>query len=236
MTARLVVAAALLAVVAASSAAELASPIGTQAEPAAPWRVIGLPKQSKPFTHFSVAELDGHRVLRIEADRSYGNLVHALHATPAGGLAWRWRVDQPIVGADLHQRSGDDAALKVCALFDMPIANVPFIERQLLRLASSRAGEPLPTATLCYVWDNTLPTGTLLHNAFTHRLRFIVVHGVSGHWSDEQHDLAADFKRAFGGESSEVPPLAGIAIGADSDNTASHSLAHLEQLRLIALP
>ena len=52
---------------------------GSGSAPAAPWQVIGLPAQSKPFTHFSVVELDGQHALRVEADSSYGNLVHPLH-------------------------------------------------------------------------------------------------------------------------------------------------------------
>jgi len=228
--------AALAAGAAAVAAAELVAPTGPSPEPPPPWRVVGLPRQTKPMTRFTVVELEGHRVLKIESDHAYGNLVHPLSDTSAGLLSWRWRVDLAPVGADLEQHRGDDSALKVCGLFDMPISRVPFIERQLLRLASSRAGEPLPTATLCYVWDNHLPGGTLLPNAYTHRLRFIVVNGVAGQWSEQHHDLAADFRRAFGDESSEVPPLSGLLIGADSDNTGSRSLAYLDALRLAPAP
>jgi Protein of unknown function (DUF3047) len=213
----------------------LTSPIGTGAVPPAPWHVVGLPRQAKPLTRFAVAELDGQRALRIEADHAYGNLVHPLPNVAAGVMSWRWRVDEPIVGADLRRRGGDDAALKVCALFALPDSKLPFVERQLLRFAEARTGEHLPTATLCYVWDaSSLPHDTLLHNAFTHRVRFIVVHGTPGRWSEERHDLAADFLRAFGDESRTVPPLEGIAIGADSDNTGSHSLAWLGALSMPA--
>jgi Protein of unknown function (DUF3047) len=234
--ARAVFAWALATAAQATGAAELASPIGAGDQPAAPWRVVGLPGQKKPLTRFTVVEQQGQRVLRVEAERAYGNLVHALPGAHAGTLSWRWRVDQPPVGADLRRKSGDDAALKVCALFDMPLADVPFVERQLLRLVSSRAGESLPTATLCYVWDNALPRGSVLHNAFTQRLRFVVLHGTPGQWSDERHDLAADFRRAFGDEAERTPPLTAIAIGADSDNTASHSIGYVDRLRLTTTP
>jgi hypothetical protein len=236
LIARAFLIAALAAGATAATAAELVTPVGPTPEPPPPWRVVGLPRQTKPFTHFTVIDLDGHRVLRIESDHGYGNLVHSLSDARAGLLSWRWRVDEVPAGADLRYRSGDDSALKVCALFDMPISRVPFFERQWLRLASSRAGEPLPTAALCYVWDAHLPGGTLLHNAFTDRLRYIVVNGVAGQWSEQHHDLAADFRRAFGEESTEVPPLSGVLIGADSDNTGSRSLAYLEALRLASAP
>jgi hypothetical protein len=214
-------------------AAELVSPAGSGAEPPPPWRVAGLPQQSKPLTRFTVVTLDKQRVLRVEANHAYGNLIHPLKEVRAGTLAWRWRVDQPASGADLRRKSGDDAALKVCATFDMPAAQVPFVERQLLRIASSRAGEKLPTATLCYVWDEHLPQGTLLHNPFTHRVRYIVSHGTPQRWSEEKHDLAADFQRAFGDDTRDVPPLTAVAIGADTDNTASHSIGHVDALRLV---
>lgn len=225
-----------LAAANAAQAADLVSPIGSGSEPPAPWRVVGLPQQAKPLTRFSLAEIDGRRALRVEADNAYGNLVHPLKDTRAGTLSWRWRVDRPANGADLKRKSGDDVALKVCAFFDMPMAQVPFVERQLLRIASSRAGEKLPTATLCYAWDATLPQGTLLHNAYTHRVRYIVTHGMPKSWQEEAHDLAADFRRAFGDESPEVPALSAIVIGADTDNTGSHSIGHVSDLRLQSAP
>jgi hypothetical protein len=195
--------------------------------------MLGLPQQTKPMTRFTVVALDGQRVLRVEADHAYGNLLHPLQGARAGTLTWRWRVDLAPTGADLHRRSGDDAALKVCATFDLPAAQVPFVERQLLRIASARAGEPLPTATLCYVWDASLPHGALLHNAFTHRVRYIIVRGVTGQWSDQRHDLAADFRRAFSDDTRDLPALTGVGISADSDNTASRSVGYVSELHLL---
>lgn len=226
-----------VACVAAASpalAADLTSPAGSGNEPPPPWRVVGLPQQTKPLTRFSVETVDNQRVLRVEADRAYGNLVHPLKNVRAGTLSWRWRVEQPASGADLRRKSGDDAPLKVCAFFDLPLSDVPFIERQVLRIAAARAGEALPTAALCYVWDEHLPQGALLHNAYTHRVRYIVSHGTTQRWSDEKHDLAADFRRAFGDDTPDVPLLTAVAIGADTDNTASHSIGYIDALRLVA--
>jgi len=43
------------------------------ATPPLPWQVAGLPNQKKPFTRFSLVDLDGRRALKVEADHSYGN-------------------------------------------------------------------------------------------------------------------------------------------------------------------
>lgn len=215
----------------------LASPAGAADAPAAPWRVIGLPQQSKPFTRFTATSLDGQRVLRVEAVASYGNLVHPLSELPDNlrRLSWRWRLDEPNPAADLRQKEGDDSPVKVCAFFDLPTSAIPFIERQLLRAARARADESLPSAAVCYVWDNRLPPGTVLDNAFTRRIRLIVLRGPEAPlrgWVSEQRDVKADFLRLFGDESTTVPPLVGVAIGADADNTKGRSLAFVGQILL----
>ena len=204
--------------------------------PPAPWHVAGLPQQRKPFTRFSVVDLDGRRALRVESNNSYGNLVHPLILPrPAVHLVWQWRVEQLVEGADLRTRSRDDTALKVCVLFDLPLARVPFVERQLLRLIQAGSEEPLPGATVCYVWDNQLPVGSELANAYTRRVRYLVLQSGTQHlheWLPERRDVGADFVRLFGEESRQPPPIVGIGIGADADNTHGHGLAHVADIAL----
>jgi Protein of unknown function (DUF3047) len=226
---------------AGSGAARAQSPLLTpfpsdadQAPP--PWQVQGLPNQSKPFTRFAVVDIDGRRALRVEAEESYGNLVHPLtNVKPGLKLHWRWRVDKLVEAANLYEKSGDDVPLKVCVFFDEPLDNIPFVERQLLRMARSQSAQPLPAATVCYVWDNALPRGTLLPNAFTRRMRYMVLQSGAQQlrqWLEERRDIGADFLRLFGDEVSSVPAVIGVAVGADADNTRSRSLGFVTDLAL----
>lgn len=210
----------------------------TTDQPPAPWRVVGVPGGKIPITSFSVADIDGRKVLRVAASKSYGNLVHdlPLGATAAGlRLNWRWRLDDALQGADLHTRQGDDTSLKVCVLFDMPLEKLGLIERNLFRMARAASSEKLPSATLCYVWDEKLNPATLLPNAYTSRVRMIVA--TSGHqhlglWIVQSRDLAADFRKAFGAESDALPPMLAILVGGDADNTGGHSLGYVDDVRL----
>ena len=238
-SARRLAAGALFVVAAAQAlAADTAlAPFGAVgAAPQAPWKLVGLPQQTKPFTRFSVVELDGKRAVKIEADLSYGNIVHPVKdvAAPAQ-LSWQWRIEKPIETADLREKRGDDTAVKVCVFFDLPMDNVPFTDRQLLRLARGKTSDPVPTATVCYVWDPKLAAGTTLDNAFTRRMRYVVLESGTDRlnkWVGEKREVGADFMKLFGDESKVVPPIVGIAIGADSDNTQTHSVAYVSGIAL----
>ena len=210
-----------------------AGPVG------APWRIIGLPDQKFPLTRFDIHRVDDGTVLRIQADGSYGNLVIAannLALPPRTRLRWRWRLERGLPASDLLRKDGDDAPVKVCALFDMPLDGMSFGEQARLRMARALSGEPLPAATLCYVWDRLLPAGRLLANVFSPRVRYLVVsEGPQrpGEWRSVERPLAEDFLRAFGHETPVVPPLIALAVGADADNTGGSSLALVGDLQLL---
>ena len=201
-----------------------------------PWRVVGLPNQSLPLTRYTPETVQGRDALRVEAEGSYGNLVHELGgATSPRTLRWSWRLQQPAAaGAKLQRKDGDDVALKVCLSFDLPLAQVPFIDRQVLRLARAKSGEALPAATLCWVWATGEAPGSVIDNVYSRRVRVIVLRNATdplATWLDEQRDVAADFRRAFGDESAELPPLAAAIVAGDADNTGGHSVGHVQGLR-----
>ena len=53
-----------------------------------------------------------------------------------------------------------------------------------------------------------------------------------GQWVAHAQDLAADFRRAFGNESPGMPPLQGVLVGGDSDNTGGQSLGYVGDITL----
>jgi len=214
-----------------TSAAAALAPISTSAPGAPPqsWRAVALPDRNTAPTRLDITPLDGRNVLRLRADKSYGTLTHEVSSanTALRLLRWQWRLDQPLAQSDLRRKDGDDAALKVCALFDMPLDKLSFGERSLMRMARAVSGEDLPTATLCYIWDTALPAGTWLPNAYSKRVRYIVLESGSqnlGRWVLQQRNIHDDFLKSFGDETDTVPPLRAIAVGADADNTGGTSL------------
>ena len=94
---------------------------------ASTWRFVGFPKSKAdiPATRFELAEVQGERALKVSTRASYGTWVHDLPKVNPGRLQWRWRLDQPLTGgqgvADIQTKAGEDAALKVCVMFDHPL-------------------------------------------------------------------------------------------------------------------
>lgn len=212
---------------------------------ASAWRFVGLPKSNAAIlaTRFEWAEVQGERALKVSTEASYGTWVHDLPKVSAMRLQWRWRLDQPLTGgkavADILTKAGDDAALKVCVMFDHPLDRVPFAQRALLHLARKVSGEDLPAATLCYVWDSVHPAGLQGANPYTRRVRFITLQGQGAplrQWQAERRDVAADFAHLFADElpsGAAVPTVRAVLIGADSDNTGAHSVGWVADLKIL---
>ena len=116
-------------------------------------------------------------------------------------------------------KSGDDFAGRVYVFFDVPLESLSFVERSKILIARTIAGADVPTAAICYVWDNTQAIGHTQWSPYTNRVRKIVLQtGASqlNKWMGESRDVAADFKAAFG---VDAPAVTGVAVGNDTDNT-----------------
>jgi hypothetical protein len=224
-------------------AAQGLSPLSPAEGASAAWRFVGLPaaKTTVPATRFEWATVQGEGALKVSTQSSYGTWVHDLPPMAPARLQWRWRLDQPLTDGksapNVLLKSGDDAALKVCVLFDHPWDRVPLLERTLLRAARLVSGEDLPAATVCYVWDSAQAAGLQGANPYSRRVRFITLQGLGsplGQWQRETRDVAHDFAQLFADElpkAAGLPAVRAVLIGADSDNTGAHSVGWVQSIQ-----
>lgn len=193
-------------------------------------------------TRYAIVEREGAHVLRVEADHSYGNLMHRFTqndepdvSTPI--LRWRWRVEAMNMHTDITRRAGDDAPARVCVLFDLPLERLHSEDRFAVSMARAAFDPDLPAASICYVWDSHLAPGTWLPNAFVARVMQLVLQRAPARaWKDEQRDLRLDFAAAFPYESASgpFPSILAIGVSADGDNTGARSLAFFGDVSLRA--
>lgn len=201
------------------------------------WRALSLPNLKSP--EFRLEQDDaGTTVLRAEAQAAAGTIAFNVradtHTTPL--LTWRWKIDGVVEQADLKVKSGDDFAARVYVFFDVPVDSLSFATRTKIRLAKLLYGTEVPSAALCYVWDNKYPVGTSVWNPYTDRVRTIVLqsgNGKAGKWQSETRDLARDFEAAF---ALPAPAVTGIAIGNDTDQSGASAVAWFGDFSFKAKP
>ncbi|MGQ0657474.1 MAG: DUF3047 domain-containing protein [Chromatiales bacterium] len=191
------------------------------------WRMTTWPG-AQHQTRFSLVQDGGTVVLRAQADRASAGLMKELRIDPRQYpiLAWRWKISHLLKHSDIRATSGDDFPARIFVTFDVDPATLPFGERVKLHIGRLFYGPDLPRAALCYVWDSKAPAGAIVPNAYSERVRMVVIRsGPSdvGRWVNEQRNVLEDYRRAFG---SEAPPIIGIAVSSDTDSTGEYAEAY----------
>jgi len=201
----------------------------------APWQVIQLDARVAP-TRYRVTRWEGVLGVEAVAERSMALLARPveidLERTPV--LCWRWRVDAPLVKADLGTKAGDDYAARVYVSFALPPSEIGWVLRGQLALARSIYGDAVPDAALNYVWDNRYPVGTRKPNVYTDRTRMIVAESGAanaGRWVVARHDVRQDVIAEFG---SAQARLIQLSVAADTDNTGETAHAGFADFHFVA--
>lgn len=185
------------------------------------------PLPGKPATDYVPGQLEGREVVAVRADASASMLRQRVRIEPQdlGKLSFSWKVPELISQADLGQRDTADSPVRIVLAFEGDRSSWSFKDNMLSELAHAMTGEPMPYATLMYVWCTTRTPGSVIFNPRTDRIRKLVVEAGEGslnQWLDYERDIRADFMQAFG---EEPGALIGIAIMTDSDNTRTTARA-----------
>ncbi len=191
----------------------------------------------KRASRYRYERKDGRHTLKVQAASSASMLRQSVRVEPhqLGQLRFSWMVPALIDAADLSQQAGDDSPVRVVLAFDGNRARFSSKDAALSELSELLTGEPMPYATLMYVWSNHKAAGTVVVNPRTGRIRKLVMESGPGRlrqWLDYERDVRADFVNAFG----EAPgALLAIGIMTDTDNTQSQAQAWYGPVRHVAL-
>jgi hypothetical protein len=185
-----------------------------------------------PETRYRIRHWDGVMAIEANADASMSLLARPVQTdlTKTPWLCWRWRVEAPLVAADMKRQSGDDYAARVYVAFNLPDAALSWSDWLKLAVARGRYGDQVPDAAINYVWDNRYPVGTWMPNAYAGQTRMHVLQsgtGNAGHWQVERRNLLQDAQQAFG---TQDVRLTMVAVASDTDNTGEHAHAGFADL------
>ena len=194
-------------------------------------------RNSETLTRYTLVSDNGSTVLKAESSKSASGLIRRfderrIEIKDFPILKWRWKVGNLIKGADIATREGDDYPARVYVTFRYDPERAGVGMRMQYGLAKSLYGEYPPHAGINYVWDGRAPVGTMLPNAYTARaMMFVVESGARrvGEWVEMERNVYEDYKRAF---KEEPPPVSGIAVMTDTDQTAEAATAWYGDIEL----
>ena len=179
-----------------------AAPLGHHGIPPG-WRPYETPG-GRPRYDFTVVEDAGRRALRMRSESEHSTIAHELKvdlaATPL--LTWSWRIVSFPAGADLRERATSDATGHLVVIWP-------------------RFPEMLRSRLLCYVWEPRAPADAVFTSKKTGTVTFIVLRSGTagaGAWVEERRDVAADYRRVYGGD---PPNPAALALSIDTNDTSS---------------
>ena len=141
-------------------------------------------------------------------------------------LEWRWKVANVLAKGNPKIKSGDDYPARIYLTFKYDPTRVSAWQRTKYSVAKSLYGSYPPHAGINYIWENKLPVGTIVPNAYTDRLRMVVVESGEkklNEWQSYRHNVYEDYKQIF---NEEPPRVSGIAIMTDTDNTGESATAY----------
>ncbi len=196
------------------------------------WNHLTFPGKSP--TAYSYFQKDGRDAVAAVAESSASMLRSKvrIESQDLGSVRFSWMVPQLIANADMGLRDVDDSPVRIVLVFEGDRSRFSARDALVSELAHTLTGEPMPYATLMYVWCNKRAPGSVIKGPRTDRIRKMVVESGAGRlnqWLDYERDIRADFQRAFG----ELPgALLGIGIMSDSDNTRSSARSWFGPLHL----
>jgi hypothetical protein len=201
------------------------------------WEELAFRKVERK-TRYAVVRDGGGYVLRAESERAASGLYRPLDLDPRvyRVLSWRWKVENVLVKGDARRKEGDDYPARIYVAFRHDPETAPFWERARYGAIKLVYGRYPPRHVINYIWDNRLPVGSALDNAYSDRAKMIVVESGAarvGQWVAEARDLHADYVRLFG---AEPPPIAGVAVMTDTDDTGERAVAYYGDIALRAVP
>ena len=172
-------------------------------------------------TGYALAESNPSLVLEARAEDSASGLYRRIRIDPASHpiVEWRWRVMEPLTGADPRIHAREDSPARIVICFHGDAQRLDIEERTTVRFYKAFTGERLPYAMLMYVWASEAPVETIAASGYTSKIQMIVVDsgGRAGEWREFRRNVLEDYRRAFGEDPWDIVAV-GVMTDADSLN------------------
>ena len=190
------------------------------------WKPLAFKKIEKHTTYTLVKD-DDKVAIKAVAKASASGLTREIKIDPKEYpiVQWRWKVTNILKKGNVKRKDGDDYPTRIYITFKYDPSKLSFAEKAKYEAVKVLYGKYPPLGAINYIWESKVPSGTIVPNPYTDRVKMIVVESGEAklnRWVNEERNLYEDYKKAFG----EEPPLiSGVAIMTDTDNTGESATA-----------
>jgi hypothetical protein len=199
------------------------------------WRPLTFPKIPRHSTYsIAMDPAQSEFWLKAESDKSASGIVwkkqYDVYEHPL--LRWRWRVENVYAKGDATKKSGDDYPIRIYVMFQYDPGSASTGKRFKYGFARAVYGEYPPDSGLNYVWESRESPAEFVVSPYTESMMmFLREKGDAkvGQWVEEEADVLADYRKAFG---KDPPRTASLAVMNDSDNTGEKAVSFIDWVEI----
>lgn len=195
-------------------------------------------KKIDRHTRYELVADDGVVVMKAVSAAAASGLIRKIQIDPMQYplVEWRWKVSNVLQKGDVTKKEGDDYAARIYITFAYDPSKLSFMDRIKYKTAKLVYGEYPPTGAINYIWGNHVAVGTAVPNPYTERAMMIAVESGKekiNQWVTQRRNLLEDYQNAF---HTDPPPISGVAIMTDTDNTGEAATAFYGDIIFRQLP
>ena len=184
-------------------------------------------KKIDRHTQYELVADDGVVVVRAVSAAAASGLIRKIQIDPMEYpiVEWRWKVSNTLQKGDVTKKEGDDYPARIYITFAYDPYKLSFGNRVKYKTAKLLYGEYPPTAAVNYIWENRSAIDMMVPNPYSDRVMMIVVDSgdeKTNQWVNQKRNLLEDYRNAF---HTDPPPISGVAIMTDTDNTGESATA-----------
>lgn len=178
-------------------------------------------------TAYFLTRLNDMTVIKAVSHASASALYKDVRVNPKNYpyINWQWQVERVIDKGNVTSKEGDDYPARLYVSFEYDINQLTSSDRIKYKLYKLLYDKAPPLAVINYIWDNKTPTETIVSNAYSDRVKMIVIRSgksQTGKWLKEKRNILVDYQKAFGEKPGNIT---GVAIMTDADNTRESATA-----------
>jgi len=195
-------------------------------------------KKIDQHTQYDLVSDEGIVVVRAISAAAASGLIRKIQINPMKYpiVEWRWKVSNVLRKGDVTKKEGDDYPARIYITFAYDPSKLSFSENIKYKAAKILFGEYPPTGVINYIRGSQAAIGTTVPSPYAHRAMMIVVDSGDekvNQWITYTRNLLEDYRNAF---HTDPPPITGVAIMTDTDNTGEAATAYYGDIVFKQLP